>query len=279
MILSDVMRKAWTNIGHLASIKATGGSATTVVDTNTRYTTDDSLKGGTAIVIATTDGLTPQGKYGRISAFVASTKTFTIDTVTDAIGAGDEIGLVKSQISAIQMAQAVNDALAYHIGTISLVDTSLTTVADQTEYAIPVGLKIKQLTDVLLQTITDDADNNQYKSIKGNTKYFPAAPGSTGLLVIPEYDAGYKIKLVYEGLHPALTAYNSVVSETIQEELIVAATVDKALEWLVSKRGDSALGGFLIQRRNEAIQVVANAKFTSPVYREHKKPKFFVLGR
>ena len=272
------MRAAWTNLGDMVMITATGGSATTIVDANTRYTTDNALMGGTAVVVTTTDGLSPQGKYARISSFVASTKTFTIATVTDAIESGDIIGLAKSRIPAVQMAQAVNDALAYHIGTISLVDTSLTTVADQTEYAIPVELKIKKLLDVLIQTRTDDADRNDYKSIKGQTQYFPAAPGSTGLLVIPNHASGYKIKLDYEGVHPELTAYNSVVSETISEQLIVAATVDKATEWLMSKKGDAAMNGFLAQRRNEAIQVITNAKTESPVNRTTRKPKWFSLN-
>ena len=279
MNLSDVMRRVWFEMGDLSIITATGGSATTVVDTNTSYTTDDALLGGTAIVIDTTDGLTPKGKFSRITDFVASTKTFTIDTVTDAIDAGDTIGLAKPKIKAAQMKQAVNDALRDHIGTISLVDTSLTTVAEQTEYALPVTLKLKQLKDVLIQTVTTDADDNQYQSIKGATYVEPALPGSTGLLVIPEYDAGRKIKIIYEGLHPELTAYDSKVSETIPEALMVAAALEKALTWLVSKRGDSALGGFLIQKYNDAKQAIANAKVESPVYRSNKKPKFFLLNR
>ena len=124
MNLSDVMRRVWFEMGDLSIITATGGSATTVVDTNTPYTTDDALLGGTAIVIDTTDGLTPKGKFARITDFVASTKTFTIETVTDAIGAGDTIGLAKPKIKAAQMKQAVNDALRDHIGTISLVKLS-----------------------------------------------------------------------------------------------------------------------------------------------------------
>ncbi len=279
MILSDVMRRAWTELGDLSIITATGGSATTVVDTNTRYTTDDALMNGTVVVITTTDGLTPQGKFAKITDFVASTKTFTIDTVTDAIGAGDIIGLAKPRIPALHMKQAVNDALRDHIGTISLVDTSLTTVAAQTEYALPVGLKIKKLTDVLIQANTSDADDNGYVSIKGASKVFPAAPGSTGLLVIPDYGSGYKIKIVYEGLHPELTAYNSTVSETIMESLIVAATVDKALTWLVSKRGDSALGTFLLERWNDAKNGISMAKAESPVHRHRKAPKYFMLNQ
>ena len=273
------MRRVWFEMGDLSIITATGGSATTIVDANTPYVTDDALLGGTAIVIDTTDGLTPKGKFARISDFVASSKTFTIDTVTDAIASGDTIGLAKPKVKAKQMVQAVNDALRDHIGTISLVDTSLTVAAGQTEYALPVTLKMKKLLDVKIQTNTSDSDDNQYESIKGATFVEPASPGSTGLLIIPQYDAGQKIKILYEGIHPELTAYNSVISETIPEALIVAAALDKALTWLVSKRGDSALGGYLMQKLNDAKQTVANAKVESPVYKQARRSKMFLLRR
>ena len=279
LTLSDVMRRVWFEMGDLSIITATGGSATTIVDANTPYVTDDALLGGTAIVIDTTDGLTPKGKFARISDFVASTKTFTIDTVTDAIAAGDTIGLAKPKVKAKQMVQAVNDALRDHIGTISLVDTSLTVAAGQTEYALPVTLKMKKLLDVKIQTNISDSDDNQYESIKGATFVEPASPGSTGLLIIPQYDAGQKIKILYDGIHPELTAYNSVISETIPEALIVAASLDKALTWLVSKRGDSALGGYLMQKLNDAKQTVANAKVESPVYKQARRSKMFLLRR
>ena len=279
LTLSDVMRRVWFEMGDLSIITATGGSATTIVDANTPYVTDDALLGGTAIVIDTTDGLTPKGKFARISDFVASSKTFTIDTVTDVIASGDTIGLAKPKVKAKQMVQAVNDALRDHIGTISLVDTSLTVAAGQTEYALPVTLKMKKLLDVKIQTNTSDSDDNQYESIKGATFVEPASPGSTGLLIIPQYDAGQKIKILYEGIHPELTAYNSVISETIPEALIVAAALDKALTWLVSKRGDSALGGYLMQKLNDAKQTVANAKVESPVSRQARRSKMFLLRR
>ena len=279
LTLSDVMRRVWFEMGDLSIITATGGSATTIVDANTPYVTDDALLGGTAIVIDTTDGLTPKGKFARISDFVASSKTFTIDTVTDVIASGDTIGLAKPKVKAKQMVQAVNDALRDHIGTISLVDTSLTVAAGQTEYALPVTLKMKKLLDVKIQTNTSDSDDNQYESIKGATFVEPASPGSTGLLIIPQYDAGQKIKILYEGIHPELTAYNSVISETIPEALIVAAALDKALTWLVSKRGDSALGGYLMQKLNDAKQTVANAKVESPVYKQARRSKMFLLRR
>jgi len=279
LTLSKVMQRAWREMGFSIDILATGGSATTIVDSNTQYTSDDSLVGGTAIVVrdAAGAGASPEGKFARITDFVASTKTFTIDTVTDAIASGDSILLATPRIKLPQMIQAVNDGLT-NLGTISLVDTSLTSAAAQTEYALPVALKIKRLLDIEYNTITTDSDNNQWRSILGQSRYVPAAPGSTGLLILPQLAASRTIKITYEGVHPVLSAYSDKISETIQEELAVAAAIDKALTWYVSKRGDSALGTFTIQRWNDAKQTLQMQKADKPVNRSKPKPKWFVAN-
>ena len=271
LTLSKVMARAWREMGFSIDIIATGGSATTIIDTNTQYTSDDSLVGGTAVVTqdAAGAGASPEGKFARISDFVASTKTFTIDTVTDAIAAGDSILLATPRIKLPQMKQAGNDGLS-NLGTISLVDTSLSLSAGTYEYNLPVGLKISKLKDILV------FDGVQYIPVMGYVNYFPAAPGSAGILQFREIPYTGALRIVYEGVHPTLSAYNDVVSETIQEELAVAATIDKALTWYVSKRGDSALGTFTIQRWNDAKQALQAQKTDKPVYRADSSPKWFV---
>jgi hypothetical protein len=215
----------------------------------------------------------------RISDYVASTTTFTVATAfTVAPASGDAILLATPRIKLPQMRQAVNDGLA-ELGTISLVDTSLTSAAAQTEYALPVGLKIKRLIDVQVQGITTDANDNRYTSIISQTRYVPSAPGSTGLLILPQLSASRTIKIIYEGVHPTLFAYSDVISETIHEELAVAAAINKALTWYVSKRGDSALDTFVIQRWNDAKNMLQQQKAEKPIFRAKPKPKWLVAGR
>jgi hypothetical protein len=275
--LSKVMARAWREMGFSIDILATGGSTTTIIDTNSQYSSDDALVGGTAIVTRDAGGANaaPEGEMQRISDYVASTTTFTVATAfTAAPAAGDAILLATPRIKLPQMRQAVNDGLA-ELGTISLVDTSLTSAAAQTEYALPVGLKIKRLVDVQVQGITTDSNDNRYMSIMGQTSYVPAAPGSTGLLILPQLPASRTIKIIYEGVHPTLFAYSDVISETIQEELAVAAAINKALTWYVSKRGDSALDTFVIQRWNDAKNMLQQQKADKPIYRTKSKPKWF----
>ena len=263
------MRAAWTELGQMTIVAATGGSATTVVDTATRFTTDDALVNGTALVISTTDGLTPQGKFSRISDFVASTYTFTIDTVTDAIAAGDVIGLARPTIPHLHMKQAVNDALKDHIGTMSKVDVTLTSASDDATYTLPAGMFIKRLIDVQI-----DDGSDYYTSILSKVEILPTTTGAQ--MLSHDLESGQNIKIIYEGLHPELTIYSSYVHESIPIALLTDGTVQKALEWLVSKRGDSALGTFLLQRKNEAEQKIANAKVEHPVNRVRKAARWFV---
>lgn len=272
LTFSKVMARAWREMGFAIDILATGGTTTTIVDDNTQYTSDDSLLGGTAVVTrdAGGAGAAPEGEVQRISDFVASSKTFTVGTAfSAAVGAGDAILLATPRIKLPQMKQAVNDGLA-NLGTISLVDTSLTLVASTYEYNLPVGLKIKELKDVLV------FDGVQYISVKGYVDYFPAAPGSTGTLRFREIPYTNALRIVYEGVHPTLSTFSDVVSETIQEELAVAAAIDKALTWYVSKRGDSALGTFTIQRWNDAKQALQAQKAEKPINRAKSAPKWFV---
>lgn len=269
--LSKVMARAWRGLGFAVDVIATGGSAITIIDANTQYTADDALIGGTAVITKTTDGASPEGRFARINDYVASTKTFTIDTVTDVVGAGDYVLLATPRIKLAQMIKAADDGMT-NLGTISLVDTSITLVSDTYEYALPVGLKIKGLTDVLV------FDGTRYRSIKGLVRNFPAAPASTGILQFTHIPYADTLKIVYEGVHPTLSAYDDDISETVEEELAVAATIDKALEWYVSKRGDSALDTFVIQRWNDAKQTLQMQKVDKPINRAKSAAKFFIAG-
>lgn len=279
LTLSKVMQRVWRETGWSIDCLATGGSTTTIIDTNTIYTTANALAGGTAVVTRDAGGASaaPEGEVSRITSFNESTKTWTLtSTLTAAVASGDSILLATPKVKLPQMIQAVNDGLT-NLGTISLVDTSLSTVAGQREYALPTALKIKRVHDVLIQTKTGDSDDNRYMSIFGNVRFFPAAPGSTGILeIMGDYPTSRTLKILYEGVHPTLNAFSDKVSETIQEELAVAAAMDKVLTWLVSKRGDSALGTFVIQRWNDAKQTLQQQKQDKPVMRVKPKVKWFM---
>lgn len=274
LTLSKIAQRVWRETGFAVDITATGGSPTTIIDTNSIYTTDSQLVGGTAVVVRDAGGLNaaPEGEFARIAAYLASTTTFTLGaTLTGAIAVGDSILLASPKLRLPQMIQAINDGLA-NLGTITLVDTSITTIAGTYSYNLPVGLKIKELKDVLIY------DGYQYRSIVGYVRNFPSAPAATGTLEFSQIPYSNTLKIIYEGVHPTLSAFNSTVSETIQEELAMAAAMDKALAWFVSKRGESALGTFAIQRWNDAKQTLQMQKVEKPILRAKSAAKFFIAG-
>jgi len=165
---------------------ATGGSATTIVNTDFANfespPEEDTLKNRVAFVYSTTDGLAPQGKWGKVSAYAEATQTMTIATVTDAIGAGDVIMLVKQDLFPLQESIfRVNRALT-NLGDIPVPDTSLTSAADQTEYALPL-VASRGILQVYYQNEINDSNDNQWTEISGWSVQ-PAVVGSTGLLIL-----------------------------------------------------------------------------------------------
>jgi hypothetical protein len=203
-----------------------------------------------------------------------------MDALTAAVAAGDKVGLARATITAEEMVQCINDALR-DLGHVQTYDTSITLASGQTEYTLPVALKRDNLVDILVSTSSDTTDDNQWKSVVSHCNIHPAAPASTGLLVIDESIvdayATHGVKIIYNGEHPLLTVYSSTVSEYIHERLAIAAAVEKALTWLISKRGDSALNTFIVQRYNDARQNLENAKREYPIFRPAKqKTRWFV---
>ena len=182
LTLSRVMQRTWRELGLMVTVKASGGGTTTVVDSSKKYTTADALVGGTVIVIRDVGGVAPEGEFSLITNYEETTWTFTMDALTTAVAAGDIVGLARATITAEEMVQCINDGIR-DLGHIQTYDSSLSLVSGQIEYALPVALKRDDLVDVLVDT-TDDDEN--WKSILSYCTLHPAAPGSTGLLVINE---------------------------------------------------------------------------------------------
>ena len=101
----------------------------------------------------------------------------------------------------------------------------------------------------------------------------PAAPASTGLLTIPQLATGYTIKLWYEGIHPKLSIYSSVISETIDEDLAIKGTVYYALKWYNNSiRGQN---DYWYDQMIKAKQEFETQKQITPVKRVQSVSKFF----
>lgn len=224
---------------------ATGGGTTTVIDTKLTdelgdSNEDDIYNSGTIIVISDAGGsnAAPEGEFSRITDYVASSTTLTMGALTVGVASGDTVLIGSPEFPLPEMIETVNEALSM-LGVIPVVDTSITTTANQTEHTLPLAMKGRSILSIDLQGITSDADNNRYSPIP-NWKIVNAAGGSTGLLVLPQFATGYTIRVTYLGNHPRVSAYADYINEYLQPELVHAAVLAKAIEW---RNNENALQG------------------------------------
>lgn len=282
MNLSGLLRGVWGDLGMTETFTATGGSATTVVNSQwqLRETQPDDNYAIDYTVIVERDaggaGASPEGKFSRVTAYNSTTWTYTFDTMTDAVAAGDEIVLCTNEIPLREMVRLANRAFKAFGLVPAVPDKSLTSAANQTEYALPNAVKRGHILSVEYQGVTTDANDNQW--IPVNWKVEPATYGSTGLIYLPQLPAGKTIKIVYNGVHADLTAYNSEIAETIPDDLAILALTKYALRWYINR--DATEDGFWLQRYNEANQdfEAALVKWRSLVDRPKKAGRWYTVG-
>lgn len=242
--LTHVLQQLYRRLGGKVTT-ATSGTNGQLTDTKlaeelAEGNEDDLYNGGTAFVLDTTDNLAPIGEYARIDTYEAASQTLSFTPVLSAaVGSGDVVIIAPPDFPLLDMIEVVNDSLR-HLGEIPVPDTSLTTVADQTEYTLPALLIGRQLLDIEIQTVLGDADNNQFTPLQGYSFVSPALPGGTGTLIIPQVSAGYSIRLTYLGIHPRVDAFDSFISRYLHPDLVHATVFAHALQW---KNDRDALSG------------------------------------
>jgi hypothetical protein len=275
--LSNLLQDIYRNLGQTFVSTATGGSTTTVVDSklNERYSDDDFEDGGVVFVVRDAAGLSaaPEMEFSAITDYDQDTETFTFGALTAAVASGDTYMVVTPTFPLNEVIENCNMALK-DLGDIALTDTSLTSASQQTEYALPVALKLRRPIRVQYQGITGDANDNNWIDIQ--FEYVPSAPNSTGLLIIPQIVAGRTIKVWYHALHPNLTAYNSYVSETIHPTLARFICTLRILEWY--NRRSAGTDKYWVDEQRRMESKMDEMKVLYPVWKPKKKPVFFNVG-
>jgi hypothetical protein len=265
--LTHLLQKAYRRLKVARTSTATGGTTTTLVDTALLddlgdSNEDDVLNRGTVIIVkdAGGAGAAPEGEIRKISDYDDG-GTITFTAMTAAPASGDTYMNMSPDFPLAEMIEIANDALV-SLGRIPKVYSSITTVANQTEYALPVALKGVDLAGIEIQGILTDSDDNRYNPIEG-WKITPALPGSTSLLTIPQFAAGYILRIGYPGLHPRVSVYSDYISEYIHPELATAVVVAHALQWYNSQRGGA--DDYWKQREDRAWNQLDIAKAQYPI--------------
>lgn len=203
-VLLDVARTC----GVLVSGTATGGSTTTLVDTN-RLEQDDYFKGGTLFFRSGTGLINTTAKP---TAYTGSSGTFTFATQT-APSAG--VLYSASNQSRDTLVQAVNLALT-HMGVYTATDTSVALVNGTLEYDLPAGVSnvVRLEAPVLYDTIHSNlAYAKMYQWEEDNGKLRLKYP-ITGAY-------GEDLRIYYNCYHAEVNADADVISDLFNRQRLM----------------------------------------------------------
>ena len=286
LTLSKVVQEVLQSLGQVEPdflFTATGGSTTTFVNSNfdnlENQPEQDVFKNYLAIVVRDAGGTNaaPENEYGVVSAYNDAIWTGTLATLTTAIASGDTIMLAKQDKFPLQqIIYAINKGLQ-SLGDLPLnANTSLTTVANQTEYNIPVAVK-RGLKQVWVQGILGDSNDNRWFQVHDKRNELTTG-GTASILYIPQYPAGYTIRLIYDGEHPTLASYSDVISEYVHPEVVVACSIVKLLEWYNRQDSNQTTDSYYLGLQEQYRQeILPTALARYPIKKEGKGVRYFSL--
>lgn len=266
--LFDLVYRTARMLNIMVEGVATGGSSTTIVDTG-RIEDSGRFDGGTAFITYDAAGLNaaPQGQMAVVDSYVTGTITL-ISALTADVAAGDRYAVTKKRYTMDTITQKVNEVLGA-LENIPYTDTTLTSVASQTEYTMPSANANLDPVEVWYQTNTSNVLDNQWAEITG-WRIKRADVGTADTLIIPQLTAGVKIMLVYNRPHPELRIYSDKLSERIHPDLIIYPA---ALSLAMSKNDNDpvtvALINFLSKKSDMAKidHVIRGVKHKSRLFK------------
>lgn len=243
--LTNLIQDVLGSLGRTESFTATGGTNATAINTalnelaiKDRPKNKDVI--GSYLIVARDAGgagAAPEGEYKRVASFDIATFTYNLGgglTFSAALAANDELILTDPEFPLPDVVRAINDRITKI--TIAAVDTSQTTVSSQQDYSLPVTAKRERPLKLEIQTVAGDTESYiPYDSYD----YIPSAVGSAGTLHFWENpSAGMTIRFTCKTYHPALTAFNSEVHQTIPTDLAKLAAKVGVMEWFVGLSDD-----------------------------------------
>jgi hypothetical protein len=276
--LFDLTYEVATELGIVTESIATGGSATTLIDTLNRNEADDYWNLGSVWITydAGGAGAAPQGFYGNVSDFVNSTSTVTIAQIVPsgqgvtAIAVGDRYAIADKRFPIHNLIMAVNRAVR-DVGSIPTVDTTtIDTAAAQTEYTLPAAAN-HDLREVAIEWKDNDANDYQWYPLR-NWYIQRTAAGTADTLIFTEQPPQPRdVRLIYMAPHSALVDFDDNLHEAINYKRIIYKAALHALNHhrMVTRSTDD----YLLQTIQDYKQRADQADLMYPV----KAPK--KLGR
>lgn len=234
---THLWQRVASKLGLTKNITATGGSATTIVDTSisTDYQDYSDFQSNYAFVRydAGGAGAAPEGEVQLVTNYVASTTTLTVNTYTAAVAAGDKITLVRGSVLPLSDLINICDMSIKELYQVPDVDITITTAANQTEHSVPTGVWWQNIVQLEIQGDKSDANDQRYSIIpRAMWKVVPpASEGGTATLVIPQFTSGYVVRVTFLRPHADLHTYASDISKAINPTLAVAKCALECALW------------------------------------------------
>ena len=213
--LGDILIQLYDDLGELRYGIATGGSATTLVDSGLGGSDDDWNQGTVFVVEA--DAAAPEGDYAEVTDYATSSGTLTfsssgINGLGSAPASGDEYALAGEDFPLDKMRAVVNRALSKTF--IPTTDESLSTAANQKEYTIP-AVANDTLRRVYISQVAT-ANNERW------VEMFNWRHETNILIFRRQPPTGKIIKLVYLSAHARLAAFGDTLSNYVPLNRAVA---------------------------------------------------------
>jgi hypothetical protein len=254
--LFDLTYRVARELGVVYEGIATGGSASTIIDTVYLLDSfeDDAFNTGTAWILhdAGGAGAAPQGEMGRVSNFIKATGVVSLAAnLTVAVAAGDQYAISNREYTLYTIIQNINSVLGEfmipHIDT-----TSIDTEENVTEYDLPADV-LDQNIKVFIQRSTE-TDQNLWMEYY-DWKVEETATGTAKKLIFntqPPEPWGIKIK--YWLPHPTLYDYSDELAENLNINRVVIEAALRCLSWKKAQKSqvDPVLDQRIMEFSNKA---------------------------
>lgn len=205
---------------------ATGGSATTIINTGSYNPyADDYWNNGTIWVMSGNNA----GKSAIITDWVQSTETWTFPTMTLLCAAADVYYVANKDYPQQILRQGVNVALQ-SISGLDYEDATLTTVADQMDYALPSGVYNVKRVEVAANTSApydyDVVDGAYWRTVGTNISLAEGHQFTS---------TGYYIRLTYNIPSTAITTDAGTIPDAVAIDWLKWAAAVHCLRWRMGR--------------------------------------------
>jgi len=215
----DIVIGLFDELGELKYGVATGGSATTLVDSGLGGSNDD-YNNWTALIVSA-GSAAPEAEFAEVTDYVSADGTLTV-TFGAAPAAADVYALASKKYPIDKVKQVINRALV-RMGSIPKVDITLTAASGTTTYTIPAAARAELRRVYINQSTTSDNERP--------TEQTTWRQEGADLIFRRQPPAGI-ITLVYMGPHSKLTDHDDTLDASVPLNRIIAeafylATVDR----------------------------------------------------